>query len=207
MIPRKITVRTAGRNVVLRKGREESEQHVLLKALIFSLYADRYPGLAVEVSIGHRYKPDLVALDDEGRPLFWAECGQIGRDKIARLLRQLPNTHLVFAKQATRLQPFERIIRQAWPSSGRSGLVELLSFRADAAGCLESVETVVKACQPEERIVFGEARTMSSAQTEDQRGIGSQVGSNRSDRRTNGSEAPRKASEHERGEENALLPS
>ncbi|MDP9369962.1 MAG: hypothetical protein M3Q03_17100 [Chloroflexota bacterium] len=180
---------------------------MLLKALIFARYADRYPSLAVEVSIGHRYKPDLVALDEEGRPLFWAECGHTGRDKIARLLRRLPKTHLVFAKLATRLQPFEQIIRQAWPSSGRSGLVELLSFRADAAGCRESVETVVKACQPEERIVFGDEIKMSSAQTGGQRGIGSQVASNRSVRRTNGSEAPRKASEHERGEKNGLLPS
>ncbi len=139
--------------MVLRKGRDESEQHVLLKALVFALYADRYPGLAVEVSVGHRYKPDLVALDDEGRPLLWAECGQTGRDKIAHLLRRLPDTHLVFAKQATRLDPLEQIIHQGWPNRGRTGPVELLSFPADAAHHLEAA--ALTPCQPEERVMFG----------------------------------------------------
>ncbi len=157
-------MRAANRTLVLRKGREESEQHVLLKALVFALYADRYPNLAVEVSIGHRYQPDLVALDQEGRPAFWAECGKTGRDKIAHLLRGFPNTHFVFAKQATRLYPLEEIVRQAWPKRGRSGGVELLSFPSHAATCLGLGEATLEPCQPEERIVFPGAGEVVSGQ-------------------------------------------
>jgi hypothetical protein len=40
---------------------------------------DPQPGLLVEVPIGGRYASDLVALDPDGRPLPWGECGHDGR--------------------------------------------------------------------------------------------------------------------------------
>src|SRR3712207_1194814 len=97
-LPRKFTVRADDLKLVLVKGAGESERHVLLKALVFGLYVATYPQLAVEVAIGKRYKPDLVALDDGGHAIFWAECGEIGRDKIIHLVRGYPRTHLVVAK-------------------------------------------------------------------------------------------------------------
>ena len=75
-LPRKLTVRAHGRKLILAKRTWESERHVLLKALVFGLYVPSYPDLFVERAIGHRYVPDLVALDSHSDPVFWTECGE-----------------------------------------------------------------------------------------------------------------------------------
>ena len=129
----KLTVRASGRKLVLAKRAGESERHVLLKALVFALYIQRFPDLIVERDIGRRYKPDVVALDPLGDPIFWAECGQTGRDKLAHLVRTLPDTHLVFAKQGVPLPPVIELIRAALASTPRRATIELLGFRRDAA--------------------------------------------------------------------------
>ncbi|MDP9362954.1 MAG: hypothetical protein M3Q10_01770, partial [Chloroflexota bacterium] len=129
----KLTVRAGGRKLVLAKRAWESERHVLLKALVFGLYVGTYPDLAVELSIGHRYKPDLVALGPDGRPVFWAECGETGRDKLALLVKVFPATHLVVAKQVATLEPYAAMLRQALVGVRRSGPVELVNVPPDAA--------------------------------------------------------------------------
>ncbi len=129
----KLTVRAGGRKLVLAKRAWESERHVLLKALVFALYVRAYPNLAVERSIGHRYKPDLVALDAEGRLVFWAECGETGREKLAFLVKAFPATHLVIAKQVPTQAPYEAMVRQALAGVRRTAPVELLNVPADAA--------------------------------------------------------------------------
>jgi hypothetical protein len=147
-IARKLTVRAHGRKLVLVKRAGESERHVLLKALVFGLYAGRYPDLRVEVPLARptRYKPDLVAVDAEGRPLFWAECGETGKEKIEYLVRAFPATHLVIAKQATRLAPFVAIVRRALPPGGRPAPVELLNFPPDAARHIAPDGSIDPAC-------------------------------------------------------------
>ena len=67
-LPRTLRIRAAGHTLVLAKRAGESTAHVLLKAIGYARYLPRYPGLRVEVSIGERYKPDLVLLDDRGEP-------------------------------------------------------------------------------------------------------------------------------------------
>ncbi len=129
----KLTVRAGGRKLVLAKRTWESERHVLLKALVFGLYVARYPDLAVERPIDHRYKPDLVALDADGRPVFWAECRETGRDKLAFLVKSFPATHLVVAKQVPTLAPYAAMLRQALAGVRRTAPVELLNVPPDAA--------------------------------------------------------------------------
>jgi len=133
VIPGKLTVRAGGRKLVLSKRAEESERHVLLKALVFAWYIERFPDLIVERDIGRRHKPDLVALDPLGDPVFWAECGETGRDKLAHLVRTLPDTLLVFAKQGVPLFPVAGLIRAALANTSRAAAIELLGFRRDAA--------------------------------------------------------------------------
>lgn len=128
----KLTIRAGGRKVVLVKQAWESERHVLLKALVFGLYVGAHPALAVERAIGHRFKPDLVALGPDGRPAFWAECGDTGREKLAHLARALPATHLVLARQVGSLAPFEAIARAALEQTRRTAPVDLLNVPADA---------------------------------------------------------------------------
>ena len=131
-LPRKLTVRAHGRKLVLAKRTWESERHVLLKALVFGLYVPWYPNLFVERSIGHRYTPDLVALDSQGDPVFWAECGETARNKLAHLVRSFPTTHLVVANQGSSLVPLAEIVGSAVPAKGRTAPIELLNFPDDA---------------------------------------------------------------------------
>lgn len=129
----KLTVRAGGRKLVLAKRAGESERHVLLKALVFGLYVGRYPDLAVERPVGHRYTPDLVALGSGGRPVFWAECGVTGRDKLAHLIRTFPATHLVVAKQVASLAPFEAMVRTVLAGTVRAAPIEIVNVPPDAA--------------------------------------------------------------------------
>lgn len=127
-LPGRLTIRAAGRKVVLVKRAWESERHVLLKALVFGLYAEGYPGPTVEPRLAHRYRPDLVALDGDGRPVFWAECGETGKQKVGLLLRTLPETHFVLAKQVPTLRPFAVLVRDALAGMSRRAPVDLLNF-------------------------------------------------------------------------------
>ena len=158
VIPRKLTLSAAGRRVVFVKRAGESERHVLLKALVFARYAPDYPNLAVEVGFGHRYKPDLVSLDLDGRPEFWAECGETARAKIASLVRQIRDTHLVFAKQSTPLVPYAAMIEEAWPRNGRAAPVELLNFPPDAAELIGPGGEIAGRCDDCEVIRFPGSR-------------------------------------------------
>lgn len=132
-LPGKLTVRAGHRKVVLAKRAWESERHVLLKALVFGLYVAGYPELAVERAIGERYKPDLVALEVDGQPLLWAECGETGRQKLEYLIKALPGTHLVVAKQVASIAPHRAVIETAVAKGKRSAPVELLNFPPDAS--------------------------------------------------------------------------
>ena len=133
LLPRKLTVRAHNRKLVLDNRAGESERHVLLKALAFALSFPTYPDIAVERTIGHRVKPDLVQLNIDGRPLFWAECGETARAKLIHLTRSLAETHLVIAMQGTSPGPGVSIVRNALPASGRGGPVELVRFPDDAS--------------------------------------------------------------------------
>ncbi len=132
-LPGRITIRAGGRKVVLTKHVWESERHVLLKALVFGLYMERYPGLTVEPRSDHRYRPDLVALDEQGEPRFWAECGETGRDKLSALVHAFPTTHLVLAKQVATLAPYEALASAALAGTRRTAPVDLLNLPSDAA--------------------------------------------------------------------------
>ncbi len=131
---RKLTVRAQGQSLVLIKRPIESGEHVLQKALLWALYLPRYPNLRVEVELPQpsRYKPDLLALDRQDEPVFWGECGVVALDKLRFLLNRYRQTHFVFSKWATRLDPFADLIQKALPTHRRTAPVELIGFPADA---------------------------------------------------------------------------
>ncbi len=131
---RKLTVRAYGRSLVLVKRPLESAEHVLQKGLLWALYLPDYPNIRVEVPLPSpsRYKPDLLALDAQHQPIFWAECGEVSIAKLRFLLDRYRRTHVVFSKWDMRLDPFAELIKQALPSSRRSAPVELIGFPATA---------------------------------------------------------------------------
>lgn len=130
---RKWTLHAHGRQVVFAKKAQESSEHVLMKALLWALYLPQYPGLLVEVPVGDRYRPDLVALDENGKPRFWAEAGQVGRQKIHTLARRYRGTHFAIAKWDTGLDPFVTLVVEAVRGLQRSAPCDLIAFPPDAA--------------------------------------------------------------------------
>lgn len=130
---RKWTVRANGRRIVLLKKPVERAEHVWMKALIWALYLPRYPGLAIEISVGDRYKPDVVQLGPGGRPEFWGEAGKVGVEKTRTLLKRYPDTHFALGKWAARLDPHVGLVERALDGLRRSAPVDLIAFPSDSA--------------------------------------------------------------------------
>lgn len=131
-LPRKWTLRAHGRQVVFVKKPYESATHVVMKALLWALYLPQYPDLTVEIAIGDRYKPDVVALDAQGEPRFWGEAGDVTTAKIRSLARRYRHTHFALAKWGTRLDPLADIVAEAVSGLKRTAPFDLISFPADA---------------------------------------------------------------------------
>jgi hypothetical protein len=130
---RKLTFRAHGRTLVLVKRSNEKIEHRLMMALLWALYLPSYPELRIDVPIGARYRPDLVQLDEGGRPIFWGEAGEVGIHKLRLLCARYHDTHLVFAKWAINLQPFTAAIDTALAGTRRTAAIELIGFDAGAA--------------------------------------------------------------------------
>ena len=117
LLRRKWTFRAHGKQVVFVKRSVETVEHVLMKAFLWALYLPEYPNLSVEIRVGDRYKPLVVAMTDspyEGRkPLFWGEAGQAGEEKIRALVKRYRSTHLAVAKWDTALHPFVKLVSAA----------------------------------------------------------------------------------------------
>lgn len=64
-----------GRKVKLWQNTGESYEHILMKALGFAMFVGDYPHLEIERRVGMRYKPDLIAVGQDGQFDFWGECG------------------------------------------------------------------------------------------------------------------------------------
>ena len=133
---RKWTLKAHGRQVVFIKRPNEHTQHVLMKALLWALYLPVYPDLKVEIAIGDRYKPDVVALhpiDPRADPRFWGEAGQVGVEKLHSLVRRYRSTHFAIAKWETNLNPWAEIITDALDKLDRRAEFDLICFPAESA--------------------------------------------------------------------------
>jgi hypothetical protein len=130
---RKWTLKAYGRQVVFVKRPIESNEHVLMKALLWALYLPDYPSLVVEVGVGDRYKPDVVARQEDGSPVFWGESGKVGRDKIRSLARRYRSAHFALAKWNCNITPFIDLVREAIRDLHRTAPFDVLRFPADSA--------------------------------------------------------------------------
>ncbi len=130
---RKWTLRAQGEQVVFVKRSNERREHVLMKAFLWALYLPDYPDLLVEVSVGDRYKPDVVSLDSRGDPRFWGEAGHVSPSKIDSLARRYRDTHFAIAKWDTALDPLIESVRDALDGFDRRAPFDLLRFPTDSA--------------------------------------------------------------------------
>jgi hypothetical protein len=133
MLRRKWTFRAHGKQVVFVKRSNERTTHVLMKALLWALYLPEYPDLLVEVSVGDRYKPDVVALDQLGQPLFWGEAGQVGVKKIRSLARRYRSTHFAVAKWDTSLELLLSTVTDALEGLDRGAPFDVINFPPESA--------------------------------------------------------------------------
>lgn len=119
----------AGRRVRLWKKRGESYEHVLMKALGYALFINEFPQLLIEERVGLRYKPDLVARADDGRFLFWGECGANSLRKTGWLLKHAGVERLVLFKIERDIKQLTVSLREAIaPRYRPRGRVLLINF-------------------------------------------------------------------------------
>ena len=133
LLRRKLTLRAHGEQVVFVKKPRESIEHVLMKAFLWALYLPDYPAARVEVPIGDKYKPDVVELDEAGRPAFWGEAGKVGAAKIASITRRFRTTHFAMAKWNAPLEPYRTLVEEATQGLDRAAPFDLIAFPADSA--------------------------------------------------------------------------
>ena len=110
----------------------ESYEHILMKALGFAMFAREYPTLEIEVKVGLRYKPDLVARNASGDFLFWGEAGANSLRKTRWLLKHTRTKKLVLFKIGQNVNQLVEQLREEIPAKYRpSGRLVLVNFASD----------------------------------------------------------------------------
>jgi len=104
-----------------------------MKALIWAIHLPDYPELSVEIKIGDRYKPDVVALDQNQQPIFWGEAGQVSGRKLHSLFKRYPQTHFAIGKWNQRIDPHREIVLKAMKGVKRTAPCDLFTFPQDSA--------------------------------------------------------------------------
>lgn len=122
----------AGRRVRLWQRAGESYEHVLMKALGFAMFVEQFPQVEIERRVGLRYKPDLVAQDENNDFLFWGEAGENSLRKTLWLLKHARVQKLVLFKIAASRPQLVKQLRGEIPEKYRAGArLVLINFAAD----------------------------------------------------------------------------
>jgi len=109
----------AGQRTRLWQRNGESYEHVLMKALGYSMFAEKYPTLEIEMKVGLRYKPDLVARNRIGDFLFWGEAGANSLRKTAWLLKHTQTRKLALFKIGRNVNQLIAQLREEIPAKYR----------------------------------------------------------------------------------------
>lgn len=137
----------AGKRVRLWQRQGESYEHVLMKALGFAMFAEKYPNLEIEVKVGLRYKPDLIARSIDDTFSFWGEAGSNSIRKTHWILKHTRTEKLVLFKIGKNSEPLIKHLREEIPARYRAGgRLALINFVSDIANLTASrqIEKVSK---------------------------------------------------------------
>ena len=122
----------AGNRVRLWQRTGESYEHILMKALGYAMFVGEYPNLEIEVKVGLRYKPDLIAVGANGDFLFWGECGQNSIRKTHWILKHTRARKLVLFKIGQNVEQIIKQMREEIPAKYRAGgRLTLINFVSD----------------------------------------------------------------------------
>ena len=136
----RVVFQAAGLQLPFLKARGESKEHLLMKALLWSLMVDTEMNVECELDIGHRYKPDVVALSGDGQPRWWGECGSVSAEKLSVLREAFPSTRITVCKWGhSDLSGYAAQLRQALPAvrvdangAPIGAPIDLVSFPVDS---------------------------------------------------------------------------
>ncbi|HEX8475011.1 MAG TPA: hypothetical protein VF666_13360 [Pyrinomonadaceae bacterium] len=132
----------AGRRVRLWQRTGEGYGHVLMKALGYAMFVEEYPALEIELRVGLRYKPDLVARrngNHDGRFAFWGECGMVSMRKVSWLLKHGGAERLVLFKIDINVAPLLEELRATVDERYRAdGRLTVVNFVGDIAARTDS---------------------------------------------------------------------
>jgi hypothetical protein len=110
----------------------ESYEHILMKALGYAMFSETYPALEIEMKVGLRYKPDLIAVARNGDFDFWGECGQNSIRKTHWILKHTRTSKLVLFKIGINIEQLIKQLRGEIPAKYRSnGKLRLINFVSD----------------------------------------------------------------------------
>ncbi|MCS6873184.1 MAG: hypothetical protein N2Z23_05670 [Pyrinomonadaceae bacterium] len=110
----------------------ESYEHVLMKALGYAMFRNDYEQIQIELNLGLRYTPDLIALNQNEDIEFWGECGQISIRKIHWILKHTDTKKLVLFKIGFQAEALIKKLRKEIPKKYRpEGRVLLVNFVSD----------------------------------------------------------------------------
>ena len=122
----------AGNRVRLWQRTGESYEHILMKALGYAMFAREYPNLEIEIKVGLRYKPDLIAVGADGDFLFWGECGQNSIRKTHWILKHTRARRLILFKIGQNVGQIIKQMRGEIPAKYRAdGRLTLINFVSD----------------------------------------------------------------------------
>ena len=130
----------AGKRVRLWQRAGESYEHVLMKALGYAMFSGKYPQMEIEMKVGLRYKPDLIAVGEaKGDFDFWGECGANSLRKTVWILKRTRTKKLVLFKIDINADQFVRQLRAEIPVKYRAaGKLVLINFISDIANLTAS---------------------------------------------------------------------
>lgn len=129
----------AGERVRLWQRTGESYEHVLMKALGYAMFIEKYPHLEIEKRVGLRYKPDLIAQTSERDFDFWGECGQNAIRKTHWILKHTRTKKLALFKIAASVEQLTKQLREEIPEKYRpKNSLILINFVSDIVKLTES---------------------------------------------------------------------
>ncbi|MEO6589666.1 MAG: hypothetical protein ABIP06_10205 [Pyrinomonadaceae bacterium] len=122
----------AEKRVRLWQRTGESYEHILMKALGYAMFAAEFPTMEIEIKIGLRYKPDLIARNSAGDFLFWGEAGANSIRKTSWILKHTRTEKLVLFKIGRNVTSLIEQLREEIPAKYRTdGRLTLINFGKD----------------------------------------------------------------------------
>ncbi len=128
------TFELAENRVRLWQRNGESYAHILMKALGYAMFVGKFPNMEIETRVGLRYKPDLIAVKQNGKFAFWGECGQNTIRKTVWLLKHSGTEKFVLFKIGFSIEPLIEQLRREIPKKYHAdGRASIVNFVPDIA--------------------------------------------------------------------------